>query len=364
MSELIDETRPQFSIKNSLSKKSIIHNVFDMDYVDQTDLSTMQNDADAHKVRPLSNDITCPDCHKSMFKAPAGFLCEMCGRIDDDNYDTDKIEYHSDYNTSSTSAAPVCITGPGSYMFQKKLISNTSNYKKQQKRNTIDQIENIIYQYKGPKPAQYVVREAAELYYQVQQHCIKRGDVRKGTMAACLYRKCKKYSIDRKPKEIADMFGIPQSELSNGEKILDQLFAEGRLGGRNDSTYEASINQFYFSEQEQMNSFLSRYFECLVIPEQYLIFAQRLIRFTIKYHIAESSIMSSKCAGTIYLLSIRLPHLNIKRNIIEQECRISKSTFTRFSQSIIAYLKSSDVQYKKARSRLRRIFKKNSIPLA
>lgn len=341
--------------------KSMIHNVFDMEFRDTITDSTGSHE---HFMRPRKHEILCSECGKQMYKSLSGFLCEACGNIEDTfGDDSDKIEHHSDYNTSDSSAAPVCIMGPGSYAFQKKLISNTSNYKKQQKRNTVDQIENTIYQYKGPKPDKHVVREAAELYYQVQQYCIKRGDVRTGTMAACLYRKCRKYGIDRKPKEIAHMFNIPQNELSNGEKILEKLFAEGRLASHLDAISEAGINQYYTKEEDQMKSFLSRYFECLSIPEQYLFFAQRLVRFTIKYRIASSSIMSSKCAGAIYILSLKIPTLSIKRNDIEHECRISKSTFSRFSQSVITYLKSDEEQYKKARSRLRRIFKKNFIPL-
>jgi transcription initiation factor TFIIIB Brf1 subunit/transcription initiation factor TFIIB len=332
------------------------------------------------KRHEVKNSPQCPDCMQEMYKKTGGcgsgfdtlYLCDKCGRVEEIigcNIDETGIEGTSDYNTSDSSAAPVCITGPNSYAFQKKLISSTSNYKKQQHRNTIEQMVQIMYQYTGPKIPANIVKQSADFYYQIQQYCIKRGDVRKGTMAACLYRKCIKNGISRKPKEIADMFGIPQSELSNGEKILDSLFAQGALGDGAAATPEiitsesAGVNQFYFKDQVQMNSFLARYFESLNVPEIYMEFAQRLIKFTEKYHIADSSIMSSKCAGTIYILSLRVSNLNIKRTDIESECNISKSTFSRFSQGIFNFLSCTEPALKKVRSRLRRIFKKNNVPL-
>jgi transcription initiation factor TFIIIB Brf1 subunit/transcription initiation factor TFIIB len=366
------------------------NNVFDVDDLDELPtfstrslLAPQGGEKEKFQRRIVRRKIPiCEECDKAMYKSSiAGsgtsdqaYICEECGKVEeiiggDVELGEKGSEGVNDYNTSDSSAAPVRITGPNSYTFQKKLISSTSNYKKQQRRNTVDQMENIIYQYNGPKLPANIVKQAADFYYQVQQHCIKRGDVRKGTMAACLYRKCIKNNISRKPKEIADIFGIPQAELSNGEKILDKLFAEGLLGDvavgdvLSRESESAGINQFYFKDQAQMSAFLSRYFECLNIPDTYLDFAQSLIRFTEKYHIAESSIMSSKCAGTIYILGSKLPELNIKRDDIERECKISKSTFSRFSQSVFAFLNSTDPALKKVRSRLRNIFKKNHIPL-
>jgi transcription initiation factor TFIIIB Brf1 subunit/transcription initiation factor TFIIB len=329
-----------------------------------------------HQRRVKQKSSLCSECGIKMYKSSMEYICEQCGKVEEIvGGDIDIAEHGgpegvNDYNTSNNSAAPVRIAGPGSYVFQKKLISTTSNYKKQQKRNTVDQITNILYQYEGAKPPANVVKQAAEFYYQVQQHCIKRGDVRRGTMAACLYRKCIENDISRKPKEIADIFGIPQTELSNGEKILDELFAKGLLGvtigpsdGLVSNDVSSSINQFYFKEKKEMKSFLSRYFEDLGIPLDYIEFAESLVWFTIKYRIAESSIMSSKCAGTIFILSVKLPNLNIKRTDIENTCKISKSTFNRFYCNVFRALSSTDPGKKKMRSRLRHIFKKHRVPI-
>ena len=358
--------------------KSKIYDPFDIPSDDEEYIDKKFNRLKFIKNFDKVNTIICIDCGIEMDKSfNMTYECKQCGGIEDDFGNgvesiSNNCDVISSYNTSDTSATPIRIAGPNNYMYQKKLVSNTSNYKKTQKKNTNDQIINFVYQYKGSTPPKNVVLEAADLYYTIQQHCIKRGEVRKGTMAACLYRTCIIHNITRKPKEIADIFGIPQSELSNGEKILDNLIASGLIKIKDSDDlpdYEADHKSDNLDDK-QISAFLSRYFESLNIPDHvgldrpnYKEFAMKLIKFTKKYRIAESSIMSSKCAGVVYILSIKRKELNIKRDMIEKECCISKSTFGRFSQAVFVMLNSDEDKYKKVRSRLRNLFKKYQIPL-
>jgi transcription initiation factor TFIIIB Brf1 subunit/transcription initiation factor TFIIB len=335
----------------------------------ESDTNEVEFEKKTHNKALQRHAIKCNDCNIEMHKSPEqmAYICPGCSRLEE-IVGTAADVYHeaengtaivNNYNTSDNSSAPVKIAGPGNYVFQKKLVGATSNYKKTQKKNTIDQMIGIIYQYQGNRPPHNVVLDAADLYYEVQQHCIKRGDVRMGAMAACLYRLCDHHGITRKPKEIADIFHIEQSELSNGEKILDELDAKGLLKKIKTKTIKDSNNTD--QNDAQMIAFLNRYFECLNIPTSYKEFATRLIRFTKKYRIAVSSIMSSKCAGVIYILSTRVKELNIKRETIEKECNISKSTFGRFAKEVMIILASTDPKIFKVKSRLSNIFKKHSI---
>ena len=325
-----------------------------------------------------SNTIICNDCKGEMYYSTRGLECNKCGRIDETEEESEKntsAEAIYEYNTSDTSAVPVRISGPNNYMFQKNLVSHTSNYKKMQRKTTIDQMINCVYRYKGSAPPKNIILEAAELYYSVQQHCIKRGDVRKGTMAACLYRVCMNNNITRKPKEISDIFCIPQGELSNGEKVLDELIASGLIKIKDrENIQEATEENDEKIEEKQTHAFLNRYFECLNIPvdepgstiigrPNYKEFAIRLIKFTKKYRIADSSILSSKCAGAIYIISTRRKELQLKRDQIEKECCISKSTFSRFSQAVLTVLNTNEEKYQKVKSRLRNLFKKYQLPI-
>jgi|GEM_PF-6888822 len=381
--DILDDICNQTSLLNIVHKNEQFSKIYD-----PFDVPDIEDDRQHKKeVVRKKNIMICVDCAGEMFQSPRGFECESCGQIEENNgnevetisSENGSSDMLSSYNTSSSSATPVRISGPGSVLFQRKMVGNISNYKKTQKKTTNDQMTNVVYQFKGPTPPKYVVSEAVELYYSIQQHCIKRGDVRKGTMAACLYRVCKSHDIDRKPKEIADIFGILQSELSNGEKILDDLAAKGLIqikeSRHGDRPLAEQNNQTIPSvdqEDKQMQAFLKRYFEILNIPldeegfqpierPNYKEFACKLIKFTIKYHIADSSITSSRCAGAIYILSSRRKELHLKRDVIEKSCAISKSTFGRFSIAVANILTSTDPLYRKVRSRLRNLFKKYEI---
>ncbi len=327
---------------------------------------------------------TCDNCSCLMAKFDLQFVCETCGCEEDIlGDDTDAAaEYYArggtnGNNTTSNSSAPLRICGPGAHMLQKKMIGSVSNYKVQQRKNTIEEMVNTVYQYNGAKIPDNVVLEAAELYYAVQQCAIHRGDVKRGAQAACLYRKCIENGITRKPKEIADIFNIQQEDLSFGEKILDKLISEGQL--------DMSPAQMYFDADNEVESFTDRYLEDLDISDSGLItpaqlseyrsFIKQLIKFTLDKHIADSSIPSSKCAGAIYILTLKREELNVRWNDIQTKCKISKSTFTRFAKAVLDAAVASCATPEKTRNhymkcsicrtaqQLKHIFKIHNVPL-
>lgn len=318
----------------------------------------------------------CESCKCQMSKFDLRYVCEKCGCEEEIlGDDTDAAaEYYvrggtTGNNTTGTSAAPLRINGPGAHILQKKLIGSVSDYKIQQRKNTIEEMTNINYQYAGPKLPGDVILAGAELYCQVQQFEILRQDVRKGTQAACVYRKCSQFGITRKPKEIADMWGISQTDLSAGEKILDKLEADGKV--------EPVPDQKFFNADKEVENFTDRYFEDLNIPsnKNYKNFVIQLIRFTLDKHIADSSVPSSKCAGAIYILTQQCNELDINWNEIQTKCKISKSTFTRFAKTVMDVAESccelpatgrdhlNKCGVCRQRQQLRHIFKKNNIPL-
>ena len=325
----------------------------------------------------------CDACQCEMSRFELRYVCENCGCEEEIAGDDSEaaMSYYSkgggergdnigSYNTSGHSAAPLRVRGPKAYRYQKKLIGSVSNYKVQQKKNTVEEMKNAIYQFKGAKIPNDVATAAANLYYEVQQHQIRRGEVRKGTLAACLYRMCIKYKITRKPKEIAAIFGIPQNDLSNGEKILDDLAARGLI--------EANKKKMFFNIGELADDFVSRYFESLGIAidhPDYKPFVTLLIQFTTDKHIADSSVPSTKCAGAIYILTSRRKELKIRRDKIQSACKISKSTFIRYAKAVFEALHQTcdspektrthykDCRICRERKQLRHIFNKYNVPI-
>lgn len=371
-------------IKNNLSNTKKIYDIFDT--VNTDDLDELEQN---NKIKIKGENNICDDCNIEMLKTRnMCYECKNCGRIEEcinsdiDFYNSETNNGSSDilnsYNTSDTSASAIRISGPQHYKYQKQMLVQESSYKKMQRKTTITEMLNYVYKYKGSTPPTKVVLEAAELYNQIQQHCIKRGDIRKGTMAACLYILCKMHNINRKPKEISEIFGITQDEASEGEKIINDLLSQGLIEIKKPQEY-ISIENKYKPEEINILAFLNRYFESLNLPNDeigatilgrpnYKEFAFRLVKFTCSYRIAESSIISSKCTGAIFIIFNNLTdkyktEIGLTKKKIEVDCVISKSTFSRFYQAVNAMLHNDDPKYAKVKSRLRNLFKKYSMKI-
>lgn len=313
---------------------------------------------------PIVHDELCPACQIPMVHAhTGGRLCKKCGTVDETEAFEIDISNESgvdQYNTSESSSMATKVIGIGRNG-QRNVIqssSGPSNNRAAQHRIIINQITAIINSTPNHGIPPKVISDAADFFWQVQENKTLRGDVRKGTQAACVHLMCRPNGIARSAREIAKLFNIEQSEVSGGEKILDELIHRGLI------TRPFILEDQ--SEDEQISNLLTRHFSALNIvtkcrevdidPEQVREFCRKLIRFTIKYRVAETSIISSKCVGSIALYLRFSKRLNIDRELIDKECNISKTTFARFETAVLNFLASTDPQNEVVRGRLRVLF--------
>ena len=347
---------------------------------------------------PRRRHYTCDECDVemsySMIDDSPCYICDQCGSIQEIIGDNSEIKdggsIHTscavinNYNTSSTSSAPLRMIGPESRSYQKRLISSTSDYRHTQRKNTLDDMLNAAHKYEGAGIPKHIIDKAADEYNQMQQQYIKRGDVRRGIMAWLVYELCIDNGIHRNPKEVAEMFDTSHTELSNGSKIVADARAEGVIGKQRQMSG--------FNPDKEMNAILNRNFEVFKIPggdngfgdvmtfastdnednqqyanRNYREFATQLIRYTIRRRISSSSVPKSRCAGVLYILAQKCPELNLDRELISQNCNISKSTVVRFANPILKLLKCGDCKesdpkmYRRFRE-LKHIFNKYDIP--
>lgn len=303
-----------------------------------------------------NNTVICTLCNCEMRKqGVVNYICMKCGYKNEFNIDVEPtFTLKDNYTTNSNSATTLQIMGPNAHKYQNNLRKNTTNYKKKQYKDTHTQMEKFIRQYNGAKIPVNIITIASEYYFAVQQHDIKRSFNRIATMAECLYRVCNFHGIGRKPKEIIDIFNIEQSDLSKGSNILNKLHSQGLL------------KDYDFGKSNYNESLLSRYFNCLGIKREnglkkYFQFCCDIIDFTVKYKIANNNIVSTKCAGAIYLLTTYDKTLKVSKDQISKSCDISKSTFTEFFKTVSGLLKKTDPLYRKCQVKIRNILARNGI---
>lgn len=303
-------------------------------------------------------DSGCTSCGSVCYNTETSRICSKCGleeELSGVNIENVCCLSRNSYNTNSSSATPIKITGPKGYYYSRRLMSRTTDYGKTQFRDTITQMMNITQRFQGKRVSPALVREAANLYHQIQQLGeIKRGDVRRGTMCACLYRICDKSGVSRKRSLLCNMFEIRSSDLSNGEKTVDRLCSENKL----------AITPMKYNtgdaEKIKIRGFLNDYFITMKLPMDYFDFANKLVWFTIKFRISSSSNPSSKAAGSIWVL-ITHNKLNYTAKQLEKTCEISASTFKRYSKCIDEFLYSKKYEMRGLRRKMRHLFNKYAV---
>ena len=323
-----------------------------------------------------STKHTC-DCGGSFARQDDEMICDLCGLTEAIEIEDASSIGMSNYNTSSESANPLRIIGPGGSAMQRKLLCKTSDYDKTRLRDTMQQMIASASAYKQCTVPHTIVKEAGQRYYDLQRVCeIKRGDVRRGAMATCLRLICDRHGLHKKRNIFAEMFQITLSDLSEGEKLLDRLFSDGKLN-RDDFLVK---NQ----ENARAQGYLIQYFVSLNIPlppdlyqvsigsdtipkvpynpdKPYYEFVKRLIEFTYHFQIAESSVLNSKCIGAIWIMATRCPELGLLQDQLATECKISKSTFKRFSTIIENLLSSQSPKEDRLKKKLKHLFHKYNI---
>lgn len=335
-----------------------------------------------HIKRHFTADLRC-ECGGLIQKRDDDTVCIACGIVENivGYEDSGSNSSMSSYNTSSESANPIRVVGPGGQQFQKRLVCDTGDYSKTRMRDTLVQMQQLTQAYKKCQFPTNIVKEAAMLYYKIQTSGeIKRGDVRIGAMMICLMKICCKYGIYKKRTMFAEIGKINMNDLSEGEKLLNRLISDGKI--HRDEFEPLGIQ---IRDENRIQGYLMQHFITLGIPLppdiyqdqlgsgnhpkvqysdklQYYMFVKRLVDFTVKFKVAENNVQYSKCAGAIYILSSRCPELGITPELISSECKISKSTFKKFYNVINDLLTTTDEKKQRLKAKLVHLFHKYGVP--
>ena len=198
------------------------------------------------------------------------------------------------------------------------------------------------FQFEGKKIPRDAICLAVDLFTRVKEagH-VFRGNGKKGIIAACVFYACVIKGITKRPSDIAEIFGVGERFLSQGDRKLQALKEQGVI----------DIPTFL----RPLPDYIKQYFSALHIPEKYGSFIIDLIDRAEKkhIHIMNESRMTTKCVGAILMLTMRVPKLRrITKDTIRIECGISKSTFTRYYNLLCQHHR-----------RIRKVFVKHRIPM-
>jgi transcription initiation factor TFIIIB Brf1 subunit/transcription initiation factor TFIIB len=333
---------------------------YDSPKTNYNDINKIKND-DSPKPKKYENDIDlevclnivnikidykkCPKCNIYCKVEGIQIICEKCGlaREWDNNSNNYCISFEQNYNTSNNSFMTFNMVGKNSYCYQRSLLKTCANYSSFRNNNNKKEIINKIYQYDGNKLPINICNLTAELFDQIKQkNYVFRGNGKWGVIGACLFYACIMNNLTRTPREIANIVGVEDRFLSQGDRTLQEL---NELGVINIPT-----------TFKPLSDYLDQFLSALEIPIKYKQFIIDLISRAEKkhIHIGNESRTTTKCIGSIYMLCKRIPSLkHIKKDKISNECiNISKSTFIRYYNLLMENPK-----------KIKKVFKKWKIPM-
>ena len=195
---------------------------------------------------------------------------------------------------------------------------NVMPYHERSRYHIFDKINNIGCRWGIP---QRIIHEAHALHSQIAENSITRGGKRRGVIAACLYYACKSIGFPRNSKEIAKMFDIDNSEMTNGCKCFQEIMSTNDIkNGRK------KVQSMTCSEA---SDFIPRYCSYLNISDKTFVDLCIVVsKRTKNAEIVRENTPPSIACGIIYLLS-QLLSLSYDIKTIHKKCDISVVTINK-----------------------------------
>lgn len=310
--------------------------------VKDQDFERWEDDSEPRS-EPLDMD-TCPHCFQTDCLYVSDLVtCKECGHIvsrpfdntaeyrffsqDDRGGDPTRVGAPQDNRLPEASLGTVILNGYGGnktmYRVRKYHSWNTVPYKE---RSFIQTCERLSLIGLNSGINQYIIEESKNLYTTLQDIGGRQGLSRDALLSACLYMSLKQSGSPRKPKEIADIFGLPSATFTKALKQMQEVMALARQKGvlKNTTTNKPSQSSTKATEYIQLP--LSR----LPIPREQMehlhTLCRRVAEKSEEAGLSQENMPPSLAAGCVAFVIRRCDALTIPVSKIAEASEISVAT--------------------------------------
>jgi transcription initiation factor TFIIB len=300
---------------------------------------------DSKKMNPPPVDMdTCPHCFNTDCLYSSDLLtCRECGYIisrpfdntaeyryfsqDDRGGDPTRVGAPQDPRLPEASMGTVILNSYGTakamYRVRKYHSWNTVPYKERSFMQTSERLTLIAL---NSGINQSIVEESKNLYLTLQEISGRQGLSRDALLSACLYSSLKQSGSPRKPKEIAELFGLPSATFTKALKQMQEIMALARQKGLLEQTTTNKPSQSSTKAVEYIQLPLSR----LPIPRQQMEHLHTLcVRIAEKAEesgLAQENMPPSLAAGCVAFVMKRCESMEIPLSKIAEVSEISLAT--------------------------------------
>lgn len=294
---------------------------------------------------PKEMDLdTCPHCLNTDCLYSSDLLtCRECGSIvsrpfdntaeyryfsnDDRGGDPTRVGAPQDPRLPEASMGTVILNSYGTakamYRVRKYHSWNTVPYKERSFMQTSERLSLIAL---NAGINQSIIEESKNMYLTLQGISGRQGLSRDALLSACLYTSLKHSGSPRKPKEIAELFGLPSSTFTKALKQIQEIMALARQKGLLQLTTSNKPSQSSTKAVEYIQLPLSR----LPLPRQQMehlhMLSVRVAEKAEESGLAQENMPPSLAAGCVAFVIKRCESITIPLTKIAEVSEISLAT--------------------------------------
>jgi transcription initiation factor TFIIB len=298
---------------------------------------------------------TCPHCLNTDCLYSSDLVtCKECGYIvsrpfdntaeyryfsqDDRGGDPTRVGAPQDPRLPEASLGTVILNGFGTaktmYRVRKYHSWNTIPYKE---RSFIQTCERLSLISLNSGINQSIMEEAKNLYTTLQTIGGRQGLSRDALLSACLYTSLKESKSPRKPKEIAEIFGLTSATFTKALKQMQEVMALARQKGLLQNTSSNKPTQSSTKAVEYIQLPLSR----LPIPRNQMehlnTLCKRIAEKSEEIGLSQENMPPSLAAGCVAFVIKRCDELSIPVSKIAEASEISVATLQKCLRRLESY---------------------------
>jgi transcription initiation factor TFIIB len=303
---------------------------------------------------PIDMD-TCPNCFNVDCLYTSDLVtCRECGHIvsrpfdntaeyryfsqEDRGGDPTRVGAPQDPRLPEASLGTVILNGYGTakamWRVRKYHSWNTVPYKE---RSFIQTCERLSLIGLNSGINQYIIEESKNLYTTLQDIGGRQGLSRDALLSACLYMSLKQAGSPRKPKEIADIFGLTSATFTKALKQMQEVMALARQKGLLQMNNTNKPSQSSTQAIEYIQLPLSR----LPIPrnqmEHLLMLCKRIATKADETGLSQENMPPSLAAGCVAFVIKRCDNITIPLAKIAKASEISVATLQKCLRRLESY---------------------------
>jgi transcription initiation factor TFIIIB Brf1 subunit/transcription initiation factor TFIIB len=255
-------------------------------------------------------------CSKQMKHNGSHYICDICSHTIDYEQDRQGME--------STKRSYIKISGSSGC----KYYNTSQDAEITQRKNIRDHLTKMSNNYKGYQFPEDVLDNVVDLYSQIQQEEVNRGNHKNEILASLIYFECINNGTERKRKDVAEFMQLNTGGFAGGESDVRKLKLRGVLN--------------ITIKEESVNGYAEKYMEILELSKngagisKYLPMIEEVISRAETSNIEINSLTSSKVIGVIWFIIIKCG-FNIKIKELEEKCDKTKAnTIKKFYNIIIS----------------------------